>query len=499
MSNVDMSAAFRMSREARQSRISIPWLAGLTLIGLALRIFHLNDGLWLDEMYSLVNQFRLGTWEIFTTYIGDNQHPLYAVLASLSVSLFGEHPWSIRLPAVLFGVATIPALYVFGTRVSSSREGLLAAALLTFSYHHVWFSQNARGYTALALAAILCSDYFIRIIREHKQKDMWLYAIIAALGCYAHLTMVFVVIGHFLVYLILQLVPDESGKRAVSWQLPLAGFVLAGVLTLLLYAPIMSQVVDYFVNKPSLKGLSTPLWALQEAIRSLSIGFGAGIIVAAGFTMFLIGVISYMRSNPVALGLFIMPIIITLLGALLARGTMYPRFFFSLIGFGILIGVRGVMVTAGFAARAVLRGADRESKSTTFATSVMVLVILVSAVSLVRNYQYPKMDFQGAREWLQAHAGARDNIVTAGAAAWPYKNIYGVTWPEMKHASDLEEQRRNADNVWIVYTFARYMEVSAPEVLTIIRQDCVDEKYFPGTLGGGEIIVCRLPSTGSEG
>ena len=499
MTNVDRALSSRMVGSAQQSHISMSWLVGLTLVGLVLRVIHLNEGLWLDEIYSLVNQFRLGTWEIFTTYIGDNQHPLYAVLASMSVSVFGEHPWSARLPAVLFGIATIPALYIFGARVSTPREGLLAAALLTFSYHHVWFSQNARGYTALALAAVLCSDYFIRIIKEHKPKDMWAYAVIAALGCYAHLTMVFVVIGHFLVYLILQLVPDESGHRASSWKLPFIGFVLAGLLSLLLYAPILSQVIDYFVNKPSLKGLSTPLWALQEAIRSLSIGFGAGVVVAAGFAMFLVGVISYMKSNPVALGLFVMPIMITLLGAFLARGTMYPRFFFSLVGFGILIGVRGVMVTVGFAARTILKGEDRELRSTGIATAVMTLVIAVSAASLIRNYQYPKMDFQGARNWLESKAGAEDKIVTAGAAAWPYNNFYGVEWPEMKFTSDLAEQRKNADNVWLVYAFARYMEVSAPEVLSAIRQDCIDEKYFPGTLGGGAMIVCRFPSTGLEG
>ena len=40
-------------------------------------------------------------------------------------------------------------MYLFGTEAANRKEGLLGAALLTFSYQHVWFSQNARGYTAL--------------------------------------------------------------------------------------------------------------------------------------------------------------------------------------------------------------------------------------------------------------------------------------------------------------------------------------------------------------
>ena len=52
------------------------WIAGMTLLALVLRLINANSGLWLDELYSLVNQFRLSPFELFGTYVGDNQHPL---------------------------------------------------------------------------------------------------------------------------------------------------------------------------------------------------------------------------------------------------------------------------------------------------------------------------------------------------------------------------------------------------------------------------------------
>ncbi len=475
-----------------------PWLLGLTVLALVLRLIALDSGLWLDEIYSMVNQYRLPLTELFTNYVGDNQHPLYALLASGSISVFGEHAWSIRLPAVLFGVASVPALYLLGAEVSSRREGLLSAALLTFSYHHIWFSQNARGYTALALSAILCTLFFVRLLREPKTRDVWLYGLIAALGIYAHLTMVFVVVGHFLTYLLIQVFPGERKPGRVNWKPPLAALVLAAVMTILLYGPIIDQVVDYFVNKPSgLKGLSTPMWALAEAIRSFSIGFGAGLVVALAAIMAVVGVVSYFRSHPVALGLFALPILVTVLGAFLARGTMYPRFFFALIGFSILIGVRGVMVTSGWVVQRLSGRDDHVSRSLGLGTAAVVFGIVISAVSLTRNYQYPKMDFQGARNWVEAHAGPQDRIVVVGVAAWPYQRYYEVDWPRVDSVTDLHPVLSDDGSVWVVYTFGRYIAQSLPEVMTEIRRNCVDEKRFRGTLGNGDIVVCRMSQNGT--
>ena len=472
------------------------WLPGLTVIALALRFVYLDSGLWIDEITSLVFQYRLPVTEVFTSYADDNQHPLYAVLASVSISVFGEHAWSIRLPAVLFGAASVPALYLLGAEVSNRREGLLSAALLTFSYHHVWFSQNARGYTAIALSAILCSYYFVRLLREPKTRDAWLYGLIAALGCYAHLTMVFIVVGHFLTYLLVLAFPGEPGRRFTRWKLPFVALVLAALMTLLLYGPIFAEVIDYFLNSPSvLRGVSTPMWAFTEAIRSLSIGFGTGLVVLVAVMMALAGLVSFLRTNPVVSGSFIFPIIVTILGALLARGTMYPRFFFALIGISILIGVRGVMVTFGWGARQLLRGDDRESRSIGIAVVVVVFGILISAVSLTRNYQYPKMDFQGARNWVEANAGPQDRIVMVGVAARPYRIYYEVDWPEVKMAADLHPPLAEDGSVWVVYTFGRYIAKSLPEVMVEIRDGCVGEKRFRGTLGGGDIVVCKMAQT----
>jgi mannosyltransferase len=469
------------------------WLLGLTLMALLLRVIGLNSGLWLDEFYSVVNQFRLSPIELFTTYVGDNQHPLYALLASICVSVFGEAPWVVRLPALVFGVATIPALYCLGCRVGSHKEAVFSAALLAVSYHHIWFSQNARAYSAIALAAILCTDRFLCLLDSRRHKDVWLYAVIVALGCYAHLTMVFIVIGQFLVSLLWFFFLRDTDVRRQSWQLPLAAFVLSGILTLLLYAPIFTQVVDYFINKPSgMEELSTHSWALSEALRSLKVGLGGGVILVVGFWMAILGLGSFYKTNKIALGIFICSILVTFFIAFFARGTMYPRFFFFLAGFFILIGARGVVVTMTLCAQLVFRSEQQQKYTEWLSITAMLVIISVSAFSMMHNYKYPKMDFEGAKHWAEAQAGPNDSIVTAGVAAWPYQVYFGVDWPEMKLAEDIERVRKQSGRIWMVYTFGRYMKKSAPEIYTVVDQECSEKKRFRGTLGGGDMIVCRL-------
>ena len=111
----------------------------LLLVGAVLRIYRLDSGLWFDEIRTVISSVRSPLLEIVTHYPSNNDHLLYSVLAHLSISVFGEQPWSLRLPAAVFGIASIPMLYLLGRTVTSRFDALMAAMMLTFSYHHIWF------------------------------------------------------------------------------------------------------------------------------------------------------------------------------------------------------------------------------------------------------------------------------------------------------------------------------------------------------------------------
>src|SRR3954447_13233864 len=177
-----------------QSAAAVACILGLLGCALALRLYKLDVGLWYDEVLTYVGYARMPFGEILTTYNNENQHFVFTLLAHACFVVFGEGAWALRLPAAIFGVASIWALCVFARQVGSTRQALFAAALFTFSYHHLWFSQNARGYSGLLFWALLSSYFLLRALREDR-AGLWLaYAATASLGIYTHITMMFVIV-----------------------------------------------------------------------------------------------------------------------------------------------------------------------------------------------------------------------------------------------------------------------------------------------------------------
>jgi len=481
--------ADRVPADAVREGSRVPWgaLAALTVLGLALRLYRLDSGLWLDEIHALLDIFRQPTGWLITTFVRDIQHPLYSIFAHASLSILGESAWTLRLPAALFGAATIPALYFLGRETVGSREGLLAAALLTVSYHHVWFSQNARGYTLLAFFVVAATYCLVRAIREENSRLIVAYALLVGLGAYTHLTMVFLAVGQAGVVLTLLVWP--AAERRGRWSQALWAFGGAAVVTLALYAPMLGQVVDYFANRPSsLQGVSTPGWALAEAVRVLRLGFGRtlGLLLVAlylggGFWRLL-------RRSPLVLGLFAVPVLVTVAGAALARGTMYPRFFFFLAGFGVLILVEGAFWVGSILARLT----PSAWPSRDLSTALVGAIVVASALSLPLNYRYPKQDYAGAIAFVDSSVGPDDTIVTPGVADRLYGDYYELSWPRVESVESVG-RLRGGGAVWLVYSFPRYIESAKPDLWNLVERDCAREVRFRGTVGGGDIIVCRFP------
>jgi uncharacterized membrane protein len=460
----------------------------------------LNGGLWIDEIYSLVHSFRAPLASILTEYWGDNHHPLYAVLAHLSRGILGESAWSVRLPALLFGVATIPALFLLARRLLSQREALLTCALLALSYHHVWFSQNARGYSAIAFFAVVLTLLALRGLQEPNARAWVWYGLVSALAAFTHLTAVLVVVGHAAAVLLYLVAVDRTSGRWGTARRAALGFVFAAVVTSGLYLAMLPQVIDYFVNRPSqLVGVSTTRWAVLEGVRVLVLGLSGGVLAAGAVALTLgtlcvaSGLLSLWRRSEAFVLLLSMPILATIAGAALARGTMYPRFFFFAIGPTLIVIVRGAFAIAEWIARRLSRGALGDGRS--LATAAIGVLVVLSALSLIPNYRYPKQDFEGAMRYVLDAKGPSDAVVSSGVPADPYANLWNLPWPNVETGEQLARARDAAPRTWVLYTFPRYLESRSPDIAEVIRRECRPARVFRGTVGGGDIVVCTLERT----
>jgi mannosyltransferase len=472
---------------ALPSRATIALLLILILASV-LRFHHLDAGLWLDEIIADVEFVRAPYSTIVTTYESENQHFLYNILAHASYDLFGPSGWALRLPAVSFGLASILALYLFARQVTSATESLLATGLMTFSYHHVWFSQNARGYTGLLFWTLLSSWLLLRALRSGQRKQWLLYAASLALGLYTHFTMVFPIVGQLAAYGFELIRRRQAGQR-LDWRGLFLGFGVGALLTLGLYAPVLPEILQGMGRETSLVAeWRSPLWTLAEIARGLRVGFFGGLAAVAALAVFGIGTVAYARSKPTVVILLVVPVL-TCVAAVVGLGHhLWPRFFFFALGFGALVTVRGATVAGRLVGQRLFRWP--EMRSDWLGTAAGLGLVLVSALSLPFVYG-PKQDYEGALRFVQTTRAPGDAVATADLAAFVYDRYFRVDWHVVESVGELDALRSGAGRTWFVYTFPQVLESAAPDITASLARDFQLVKTFDGTLSGGTIYVAR--------
>jgi mannosyltransferase len=482
----------RLPRESVGPQASLLIVGVLTVVAAVLRIYRLDNGLWFDEIATLVRSVRLPASQIITGYRGDNDHTLYSLLAHFSVQVFGEHAWSLRLPAAMLGIVSIPLLFVLGKSVTGRLEALLATAILTVSYHHVWFSQNARGYTGLLVCTLLSTLFLVRWFQGDKKTNLIGYTIATALGAYFQLSMIFVAVSHGFIAVYQFLRPGGGRFRRLSVKDVIVPFAGAGALTLILYAPMASDMFAAMANKGVTTGVdfATPLWAIGAALRGLQIGLGSFWIIVAGAVVFSAGVISYFRQNATVLFMLLLPGVVVLVVALALGHTTRPRFFFFSIGFGLLVILRGAAVMGSLLGRFAGALLKPENAPVLAAGCATLVAVLVSVRSLPYAYRHPKQDYVQAGEFVERSRIASDEVAAVSdSVALPMMDYFGKPWRRIDHLHQFVELQRKGKPIWVVYTFPEYIEQNEPALWQALQNDCKSAAEFNGSLDGGGITV----------
>lgn len=488
----------RSNKKSRTTPLIIGSLIALSLIALALRVWNLNSDLWIDEVLTLLDFVRKPIGQILTSFPSQNQHMLFSVLAHASTSIFGESAWSLRLPSVLFGIGSIWAFFFLCSRLLGTREALLGCTLMTVSYHHIWFSQNARGYMGLLLFTLLATWCWFEALEKNDWR-WWLgYAASIVLGMWIHPTMAFVVGAHGLVHLALLAVPKLGGSTSsdISFERraglrPFAAWLLSVTVTLQFYALALPEFLAVGLHEESKDSEWTnPIWVVTESLQGLSIGFAGTAIVVCGGAFVAFGWVRLFRTNRRAAVLMVLP-------ALLAGGTMlllghnlWPRFFFFSMGFGLLIVIHGAIQLPKVIASYL--GPLKESSFASFAGVGLALVMITASLStLPKNYALPKQNFSGAKSYVENHIAPGDSIVAVSLAGVVYGSYLTPYWPVVKTDLELGPLQQVNDRVWLVYTLPIEIKAFRPDLWRMIERDFEVVQVFPGTLNGGEIFVCQ--------
>lgn len=146
------------SAPASKSSAKTGWIVfGILAVALGLRLPDYSESIWLDELYTS-NIFCGDPVILLKTLYSDIHPPFYFIFIHFWNQIFGDTEVWIRLPSLLCGLGTIVLVWRLGQLFVGRSAGLVAAGLLATSPVHIWYSQEARPYSAtlfFTLATIL--------------------------------------------------------------------------------------------------------------------------------------------------------------------------------------------------------------------------------------------------------------------------------------------------------------------------------------------------------
>src|SRR3990167_5469818 len=99
----------------------------ILIAGLILRLFKLDQSLWLDEAINVTFVKNLNLKSLIFDYsVGDFHPPFYHILLRGWVLLFGSSEIAVRLPSVILGLATVCIGHLIAKKLFDNKTALIS-------------------------------------------------------------------------------------------------------------------------------------------------------------------------------------------------------------------------------------------------------------------------------------------------------------------------------------------------------------------------------------
>lgn len=225
----NLSTFYEAIREALRARSLSFWIVvGLTVIAAGLRFATLGAQAYHHDEIVTASRVLRGDFVHAMEAVGfsESAPPLYYALAWVWTQLTGTGEFGLRSLSAVAGVATVPVAYLLGTELRDRRAGIVAAALVAVNPMLLWYSQEARGYSLLALLTAVAALYFVRALDHGRRRDFTGWGIVSALALATHYFAIFPIALEAAWLL------RRRGRASLAglWVVLLAGLALAPLL-----------------------------------------------------------------------------------------------------------------------------------------------------------------------------------------------------------------------------------------------------------------------------
>jgi mannosyltransferase len=253
-------------------RLEYLGLAAVVAVAAALRFYRLGDwSFWIDEVFTVNRALAQMLDPSFRV-------PLSVRLTGISLNTFGVSEWSARLVPAIFGLVSIPILYLATRRVFGPRIALVAMLLLAISPWHIFWSQNARFYSALLLFYALATFFFYAWLKADRARYLLLSISMLVLAFVERAIALVFLPAAITTYVAWAWLPGGQ-RRSINWKI--IALLLIPAVPLAAYLPVLfGELLGTHVGFQH-----NPIRVLLAIAHDMGIplvvfGFAGGVILA---------------------------------------------------------------------------------------------------------------------------------------------------------------------------------------------------------------------------
>jgi len=466
----------------KQAKIAVA-LAAILLLGLFLRVHGLGkESLWTNEWYSITIA-RLDVTQIF--YEADNNPPLYYILLHYWMGLFGDSEAAIRSLSAVFSVLSIFAIYKLGELIFDRETAIISALLLALSPYHIWYAQEARTYSLLALLTLLSMYFFLRSLERKDAPIRVGYVLSTVLLMYTHRFGLFLVAAQN-IYMFIRFRTTKGFYRPhlKKWAL------LQGT-ALLMFTPWANMLIARILTLEN-RGFFRPIPSLGSLLTAFTKYSGSALLLPFLLALVYLAIASDKKNPPdkrdalkTTRSYLLMTWLLTPVLLPFAIAQVFPLPYNT-----------RYTISASLAFYLLIAAGIRSIKNKSLQQAALLMLLFALVISLGYPIKDKKEQWREVARYVDAQAEANDLVLFSGRYANnPVFNYYSKRTDLIKQrfpnkganekkVPEIWPLLKGRERVWVILSEAHY----PTDVITKILAESYEQSYH-GKYAGVEVYL----------
>lgn len=238
----------------------------IIFIALILRIYGLGkEDFWHDEVRTIWYLSKDSNFIQVIKRVSENlQGPTYYMFMHFWAQIFNINEITLRIPSVVFGTITIYYLYKFTKELIDRKAALITCLLLSISYRHIYYSQEARTYSLTVLLTLISYIYFHKHLTKHTKYNSFIYILSSVLLINSHYFGFYIILAQNIFVLIQIVKRNFTYDKLIKWLISQTFILILILPTVYLFLGVQihnhyferGKVPDFFTAVSIFKFLS---------------------------------------------------------------------------------------------------------------------------------------------------------------------------------------------------------------------------------------------------